>query len=86
MIRPKQRAVLELVVAEYAAGWPLPSLREIAAHFGWRASRAARHHVDRLVEAGILRAREGRERRLAYGLELSHPEVRALLERAWGAA
>ena len=43
-----QRRVLEFVQAEVNGGRPVPTLREIAAHFGFAGHRAAAAHLDAL--------------------------------------
>jgi len=49
----KQQAVLEFIAAEAEGGAP-PTLREIAAHFGFRSKTAAADHVRVLRQKGFL--------------------------------
>jgi len=49
-----QRAVLDFIAAEQAAGRPCPSHREIASHLGFASSFAAAYHVRALVAKGLL--------------------------------
>jgi len=49
----KQQAVLDFIVAEAEAGAP-PTLREIAAHFGFRSKTAAADHIHALCRKGVL--------------------------------
>lgn len=49
-----QARVLELIQTRQQAGEPPPSLREIAAHFGFRSPRAAACHLEALKRKGVL--------------------------------
>jgi repressor LexA len=60
----RQQQVLDFVRATQQAGRPAPTLREIAAHFGFRSSRAAADHLDALKRKGVLRAEPGKARSL----------------------
>lgn len=60
----RQRQVLDFVRNTQRAGRPTPTLREIAAHFGFRSSRAAADHLDALKRKGALRAEPGKARSL----------------------
>jgi repressor LexA len=51
-----QKAVLDFIVAEEAAGRPCPTHREIAARLGFASSFAAAYHVRALIEKGLLEA------------------------------
>jgi repressor LexA len=60
----KQQEVFDFIVAEAEAGTP-PTLREIAAHFGFRSKTAAADHVRALRQKGFLnRDPAGRARAL----------------------
>jgi repressor LexA len=63
----KQQAVLDFIAAEAQAGAP-PTLREIAAHFGFRSKTAAADHVRALRQKGFL---SGDPDRKARSLQLS---------------
>lgn len=59
-----QKKVLEFLQAENQAGRPGPTLREIAAHFGFRAHRAAACHLEALKHKGFLESTPGKARSL----------------------
>jgi repressor LexA len=63
----KQREVLEFIAAEAEDGAP-PTLREIAAHFGFRSKTAAADHVRALRQKGFLNRDPDRK---ARALQLS---------------
>ena len=50
----KQTQVLEFIQSRQQAGDSAPSLREIAAHFGFRSPRAASCHLEALKRKGYL--------------------------------
>jgi repressor LexA len=60
----RQRQVLEFVQAAQRAGEAAPTLREIAARFGFRSSRAAADHLDALKRKGWLAAEPRKARSL----------------------
>ena len=53
ILTQKQQAVLHFIAAEAEVGAP-PTLREIAAHFGFRSKTAAADHVRALRQKGFL--------------------------------
>lgn len=59
-----QQRVLSFVENELQAGRPAPTHREIAAHFGFKSTRAAACHLAALKKKGLLAAQEGRARAL----------------------
>ena len=59
-----QTKVFDFVRGELAEGRPAPTLREIAATFGWQSKRAAERHVEALVRQGFLAATPGKARSL----------------------
>jgi repressor LexA len=59
----KQRAVLDFITAVVEAGGAPPSLREIAAHFGFRSKTAAVDHVRALRRKGFLNRNPQRKAR-----------------------
>jgi len=59
-----QSRVLDFIQAESQAGRSVPTLREIAARFGYRAHRAAAAHLDALKRKGYLAGEPGRARSL----------------------
>jgi repressor LexA len=61
---PAQQRVLDFIQAEIRAGRAVPTLREIAARFGFRSHRAAACHLDALKRKGFLEADRGRARSL----------------------
>jgi repressor LexA len=60
----QQESVLSFIERELAAGQPCPSLREIAARFGFSSKTAAVGHVQALVRKGVLAAGSGKARAL----------------------
>lgn len=60
----RQQEVLEFVQAALQKSQPAPTLREIAAHFGFSSSRAAADHLDALKRKGFLAAVPGKARAL----------------------
>lgn len=60
----RQQSVLAFIEREYAASRPCPSLREIAAHFGFSSKNAAVAHVRALLKKGLLAADAGKARSL----------------------
>jgi repressor LexA len=58
----RQRQVLELIQATLRNGLPAPTLREIAAHFGFSSSRAAADHLNALKRKGVLEGLPGKAR------------------------
>ncbi|MBX3735008.1 MAG: transcriptional repressor LexA [Verrucomicrobiae bacterium] len=59
-----QRRVFELVRSKVASGEPAPTLREIAATFGWKSKRAAACHLQAIVAKGWLTSDPGKARSL----------------------
>ena len=47
-----QRRVFELVRDKLASGRPAPTVREVAAKFGWSSKRAAECHIEALLRKG----------------------------------
>jgi repressor LexA len=60
----RQRQVLDFVRSVEEAGGPAPTLREIAAHFGFKSSRAAADHLNALKRKGVLESDPGKARTL----------------------
>ena len=63
-LTPAQQRVLDFLQAEQAAGRPVPTLREIAARFGFAAHRAAAGHLNALRKKGFVTSDPGRARSL----------------------
>lgn len=63
LTQPQQR-VLDFIQAEVQAGRPVPTLREIAAHFGFRSHRAAACHLEAIKRKGFLESQPGKARSL----------------------
>jgi len=57
-----QIGVLEFFQERADSGMAPPTLREVATRFGWSSSAAARYHVDRLIQAGVLARSPGKAR------------------------
>jgi repressor LexA len=60
----RQQQVLKFVKAALQSGNPAPTLREIAAHFGFKSTRAVADHLDALKSKGVLEAAPGKARAL----------------------
>jgi repressor LexA len=60
----RQRRVFDFVQAEAEAGRPVPTLREIALRFGFRAHRAAACHLAALKRKGFIESVPGKARSL----------------------
>ena len=63
-ITKKQRRVLEYVQSVQQSGGATPTLREIAAHFGFKSSRASADHLDALKRKGAISGDPGKARSL----------------------
>lgn len=58
----KQRQVLEFIQDQQDASGPIPTYREIAAHFGFSSPNAALAHIKALRGKGFLKNQPGRAR------------------------
>jgi repressor LexA len=61
---PAQQRLLDFIQAEARAGRPVPTLREIAARFGFRSHRAAACHLEALRGKGFVESERGKARSL----------------------
>jgi repressor LexA len=61
---PAQQELLDFIQAEAQAGRPAPTLREIAARFGFRSHRAAACHLEALRRKGFVESEHGKARSL----------------------
>jgi repressor LexA len=59
-----QQRVLDFIQAEVHAGGLIPTLREIAAQFGFRSHRAAACHLEALKRKGFIESEPGKARSL----------------------
>src|SRR2546425_5019338 len=59
-----QHRVFNFVRGKLAAGRPAPTLREVAARFGWSSKRAAECHIEALIRKGWLASERGKARSL----------------------
>ena len=59
-----QRRVLDFIQGENDAGRPIPTLREIAARFGFAGHRAAACHLEALKRKGFIESDAGKARSL----------------------
>ncbi|MFO1476385.1 MAG: transcriptional repressor LexA [Verrucomicrobiota bacterium] len=73
-----QRRVLEFIQGEEQSGRPVPTLREIAARFGFRSHRAAACHLDALKQKGFLASDPGKARSLRLTAPLQKLRARIL--------
>lgn len=60
----RQRQVLDFVQSVLRTGGAAPTLREIAAHFGFQSSRAAADHLNALKRKGFIESEAGKARTL----------------------
>jgi repressor LexA len=60
----RQRQILDFVQSAKLSAEASPTLREIAAHFGFKSSRAAADHLDALKRKGFLQSEPGKARTL----------------------
>jgi len=60
----RQRQVLDFIQSARRSAEAAPTLREIAAHFGFKSSRAAADHLDALKRKGFLESDAGKARSL----------------------
>lgn len=63
-LTPAQQRILDFIQREVQAGKPIPTLREIAGQFGFRAHRAAACHLEALKRKGFLQSTPGKARAL----------------------
>jgi repressor LexA len=63
-LTPAQKRVLDFIQLELHAGRPIPTLREIAAKFGFRGHRAAACHLEALKRKGFVESESGKARSL----------------------
>src|SRR5262245_31344963 len=75
----RQRRVFEFVCDTLAAGGSAPTLREVAAAFGWRSKRAAECHIEALIRKGRLVAEPGKARSLRLA-DAARARRRAVVE------
>ena len=55
----KKQALVFLAIKDGIASGRCPSVREIAAQFGWAADNAAAHHIRALCRKGYLKREPG---------------------------
>ncbi len=63
-LTPVQKRVLDFIQVEILADRPIPTLREIAANFGFRSHRAAACHLAALKRKGFIESEPGKARTL----------------------
>ena len=68
-----QQRVYDFVREELQSGRTSPSLREIAAHFGWTSTRGAAEHIERLVASGWLTSNHQKARSLQLVQKVETP-------------
>ncbi len=59
-----QRQVFDFIRDKLVGGHPAPTLREVAARFGWSSKRAAACHIEAIVRKGWLASAPGKARSL----------------------
>ena len=73
-----QQRVLDFIQAEVNAGGLIPTLREIAAQFGFRSHRAAACHLEALKRKGFIESEPGKARSLRVTSPLAKLRSRIL--------
>lgn len=73
----RQHSVLAFIRSRLSEGWPVPSIREIAAHLGLSSPSAAHLHVKALQRKGFLESENNAARslRLTDALEKRVPGI-----------
>jgi repressor LexA len=74
-----QRRVFEFVRDRLMAGQAAPTMREVAAKFGWSSKRAAECHVEAIVKKGWLVSEPGKARSLRLK-DMAQAVRRAIVE------
>jgi repressor LexA len=72
----RQREVLDFLTSAIQREGCPPTLREIAAHFGWTSDNAARQHLRLLRQKGVIEYAEGVSRGIRLIPERTPAEVR----------
>jgi len=67
-LTPPQQETLNFLKDELAAGRPVPTLRELAAKFGYKSHRAAACHLEALKRKGFVISGKGKARSLRLRL------------------
>ena len=70
-----QRKVFDLVRDKLAGGLPAPTVREIAAEFGWSSKRAAACHLEAIIRKGWLASEPGKARSLRLVQQLRNVAI-----------
>ena len=73
-----QQRVLDFIQAEVHAGGLIPTLREIAAQFGFRSHRAAACHLEAIKRKGFIESEPGKARSLRVTSPLAKLRSRIL--------
>ena len=73
-LTPRQKAVLDHLVNCHRQGGVLPTVREVAAHFGFASVNAAADHLAALERKGYMVRRPGAARALELAPEFLEPE------------
>jgi repressor LexA len=63
-LTPRQKQILEYIDSCRQEDGTVPSLRDMAEHFGFRSANAARDHVQALCRKGVLQMDAGKARSL----------------------
>lgn len=72
---PRQQAVLDYLQDHLAKRGYQPSVREIAAHFGWSNPNSVEVHLRALEQKGYIQRSRGRARSIAI-LEMARKQKR----------
>ena len=68
-----QQRVYDFVREELQSGRTAPSVREIAAHFGWTSTRGTAGHIERLIAGGWLTSNHQKARSLQLVQKVETP-------------
>lgn len=58
----RQNEILDYLRKEILSGRPVPSIREVTAHFGFRSTKATRDHFTALEKKGMIKRESGKAR------------------------
>lgn len=75
-LTPRQRQVLEYLQACLRESGRPPTVREVAAHFGWKSDNAARQHLRLMAQKGVLDLDAQRSRGIRLRPAFQAPDIR----------
>lgn len=75
-LTPAQQRILDFVRHEISLGRPVPTQREIAAHFNFKSHRAAACHLEAIKRKGFLQSEERKARSLRVTSQSAGSKIR----------